>query len=141
MKPPVKDNKEIQAPKGRQKVFSFTSSGLGMRLCRKLQLHFVFVIKTMVDSRKDTCPSHVKRLFCRPFGPVVERRGSSLSTKRHSYSQKLLLFEYRVNSPYLLLLSSKTCYRLPALPCAEKNWTAGFFGIWRMPGKMYVFFR
>jgi hypothetical protein len=67
-KPPVKDNKEIQAPKGRQEVFLFQSSGMGMRLCRKLLPHFVFVIKTMVDSRIDKCPSHVKRLFCRPFG-------------------------------------------------------------------------
>ncbi|MEK6729943.1 MAG: hypothetical protein AABY74_04355 [Planctomycetota bacterium] len=42
---PCKDNKRIQAPKGRQDALSFPSSSLGMCLCQKLQLHFVFVIK------------------------------------------------------------------------------------------------
>ncbi|MEK6621360.1 MAG: hypothetical protein AABZ13_02650, partial [Planctomycetota bacterium] len=30
--------------------------------------YFIFVIKTIINSRKNKYPSHVKPLFCRPFG-------------------------------------------------------------------------
>ncbi len=64
---PCKDNKKIQAPKGRQDALSFPRYRLGMCLYQKLLLHFVFVIKTMVDCRKEMRLSQVVRPFLSPL--------------------------------------------------------------------------